>query len=102
MDDLIADIEDWLAGSDAASGTVELDQTVQGRLSRMDAMQGQAMAKASATRARQRLAGLRAAKKRLAENVFGDCVDCDQAIAWPRLHANPAVLRCVACAENAT
>ena len=39
----------------AAAAPVELDQTTQGRLSRMDAMQGQAMAQAAVRRAEQQL-----------------------------------------------
>lgn len=30
---------------------------------------------------------------------FGQCIDCDQPIAWPRLEAEPHATRCLACAE---
>ena len=95
---LIAELEATLAGSTGAAGTVELDQTRVGRLSRMDALQGQAMAKAAATRAEQQLARLRGVLARIDAPDYGTCPDCDEAIADARLMANPAVLRCVDCA----
>lgn len=97
-DTLIAELEATLAGSQGAAGTVELDQTRLGRLSRMDAMQGQAVARASADRAARQLARLRAARQRMDDPDYGICPDCDQPIASGRLLANPAVIRCVDCA----
>ncbi len=37
------------------------------------------------------------ALQRLAEGNYGLCVDCGEAIAVARLHANPVALRCVGC-----
>ena len=48
-----------------AAETVELDQTRQGRLSRMDAMQQQAMAQAARQRSDKRLRDITAALRRL-------------------------------------
>ena len=78
---------------------VELDQQVQGRLSRMDAMQGQAMAKATNQRRHAEIAQLDAALKRIDENEFGYCVTCGEKIAIKRLEINPATGRCFDCAE---
>lgn len=77
---------------------VELDQTLQGRLSRMDAMQGQAMAKASEARRTQQIARLKAALQRLERGEFGECVDCGEAISVARLENDPAVTLCIDCA----
>ena len=85
--------------SAASAAPVELDQQVQGRLSRMDAMQGQAMAKATNQRRRTEIAQLDAAVKRIEENEFGYCVTCGEQIAVKRLEINPATARCFDCAE---
>ena len=50
---------------EASAGTVELDQQRVGRLSRMDAMQAQAMAQASGRRREETLRGIASALARL-------------------------------------
>lgn len=100
MQALRIELEAALASGKSSTAPVELDQTRVGRLSRVDAMQGQAMAKASAARAAQQLAATNAAIKRLAHADFGLCVDCDEPIAWARLQYNPSVRCCIACAEQ--
>ena len=77
--------------------TVELDQQSVGRLSRMDALQSQAMAQAQQRRRDTLKTSLIAALQRLEEEEFGYCVDCGDAIEEARLLANPAVLKCVSC-----
>ena len=39
--------------------------------------------------------------QRVADGSYGLCVDCGDAIATARLHANPVALRCVACQDKA-
>jgi DnaK suppressor protein len=92
--DLIASIEN--AAESAAP--VELDQQVQGRLSRMDAIQGQAMAQATIERRRVEISQIDAAFQRMEEGEFGYCVECGEDIAPKRLELNPAIARCVDCA----
>lgn len=82
-----------------SAAPVELDQQVQGRLSRMDAIQGQAMAQATIERRRVEIAQIDAAFKRMDEDEFGYCVECGEEIAEKRLELNPAIARCVECAE---
>lgn len=94
-----AAIESLADSREASSETVELDQTRMGRLSRMDAMQLQAMAKAGQARAKLELARIDAALRRLDEGSFGECLDCGEAISEGRLEANPTATRCVDCAE---
>ena len=77
---------------------VELDQTRQGRLSRMDAMQGQAMAQASEARRGQQIVRLKAALQRIESGEFGECIDCGEAIAEARLKNDPAATLCIECA----
>lgn len=79
---------------------VELDQTRTGRLSRMDALQQQAMAQAEQRRAVVNLQGIDAALRRIDSGDFGYCLDCDEPIAQGRLEADPAIGLCVRCAEK--
>lgn len=85
-------------GAAAAADTVELDQTRQGRLSRMDAMQQQAMAQATNQRRSGELARIAAALKRMDEGNYGLCVVCDEPIVPGRLEVNPTATRCIRCA----
>lgn len=85
---------------DQSSSTVELDQTRVGRLSRMDAMQGQAMAVASSERQRETLQLITAALQRIDEGGYGLCLQCDEEIALARLHIDPTLMLCVRCASQ--
>ena len=84
---------------DQAEQTVELDQTRVGRLSRMDAMQAQAMSKETGRRRRQKLIQIEAALRRIEENDYGTCQECGEDIATARLEADPTVLLCIECAS---
>ncbi len=80
---------------------VELDQQSVGRLSRMDAIQVQAMAVATETRRQDRLQIIEAALQRLDGGEYGYCLGCDEDIPAKRLDIDPAVTRCVDCAGRA-
>ena len=47
------------------------------------------------------LANVEQALARLDGGGYGECVDCGNAIPYPRLAAYPAAKRCVACQEKA-
>lgn len=83
-----------------ASQAVELDQTRTGRLSRMDALQGQAMAKAAEQRAELQIKRIEAALRRMDEGSYGDCARCEEPINPRRLDADPATPLCLACADQ--
>lgn len=83
----------------SSSATVELDQTRTGRLTRMDALQAQAMARAGSDRAKHRLQLIEAALRRMEEDVYGECRDCGEPIAPGRLEADPCALFCIDCAS---
>ncbi len=85
-----------------ASATVELDQTRQGRLSRMDAMQAQQMAVAASRRNQQKLRQVDAALKRVEAGEYGECAACGEMINARRLKLDPTSTRCVPCLEKAT
>ena len=78
---------------------VELDQQSVGRLSRMDAMQVQAMAQAQEGRRQAQLRRIDAALQRLADGEYGACIECGDDIPAKRLQIDPTVTRCVDCAE---
>ena len=85
---------------DEAAAVVELDQTKVGRLSRMDAMQAQAMAQASVQRREMMLRQIDAALKRIDDDEYGYCRDCGEPIDPRRLEVDPTALLCIACASR--
>lgn len=85
----------------AARQPVELDQTRVGRLSRMDALQDQAMSLATAQRRAAELKRIEAALARLADGAFGYCASCGEPIAVKRLDLDPTTPICVGCAKKA-
>ena len=90
-----------LALSEAAAGDrrpVTLDQQSVGRVSRMDAMQVQAMAQSVEARRRARLPLIEAALRRLDTGDYGYCTDCGELIPAKRLAIDPTIARCVDCA----
>ena len=82
-----------------AEEIVELDQARVGRLSRMDAMQAQAMSRETGRRRRQHLVEIDAALTRIENDEYGDCFECGELIQPGRLSADPAVRLCISCAE---
>jgi DnaK suppressor protein len=78
---------------------VELDQTSVGRVSRMDAMQVQAMAVATERRRHDEARRIEAAIKRIDEGEYGYCTACGADIAEKRLEADPTVATCIRCAS---
>lgn len=81
----------------AGQKTVELDQQAVGRLSRMDALQNQAMAQATARRRVVERQRIMAALDRLDSGEYGYCTECGDEIAHARLATDPAIPRCAAC-----
>jgi DnaK suppressor protein len=78
---------------------VVLDQTSVGRLSRMDAMQQQAMAQAGERRRSLEVSKTRAALVRLEQGDFGYCIKCDEEISPKRLDVDPTTSLCIQCAQ---
>ena len=94
-----ADLLEMSAATAGERRPVEPDQQSVGRLSRMDALQVQAMAKAVKVRRRGRLQRIEAALKRIDEDDYGYCVECGEEIPAKRLAIDAATTRCVDCAE---
>ena len=100
LETLRRELIDTAESSREASQPVKLDQASVGRLSRMDAMQGQAMALESRRRREQLLRRVVAALSRLDSGDYGYCLDCDEEIATRRLETDPAAALCIACAQK--
>lgn len=79
---------------------VDLDQSSVGRLSRMDAMQSQAMAQENKRRRSVQLVRISAALERIEEEEYGYCAACDEEINRRRLEVDPAAPFCVVCASK--
>lgn len=77
---------------------VTLDQESVGRLSRIDAMQMQAMAIAQDRRRKAERNAIAAAMHRIDHGEFGYCGECGDAIAEARLRNNPTAVKCLECA----
>ena len=84
----------------ADTGTVTLDQTCVGRLSRMDALQQQAMASGLKDRTLRNEKRLQAALDRILSGTFGLCCQCRDPISRWRLTADPAAPFCADCQEE--
>ncbi|MCW8906327.1 MAG: TraR/DksA family transcriptional regulator [Sedimenticola sp.] len=80
--------------------TVTLDQTRVGRLSRMDALQQQAMSQENSRRRALELKRTGQALSRIKEGEYGYCVECGEAIAPNRLQIDPATPLCIECASR--
>ena len=79
---------------------VDLDQTSIGRLSRMDAMQSQAMALETKRRREIELTRIDAALERIDDEEYGYCASCEEEINKRRLAVDPANPFCVECASK--
>jgi len=89
------------ASGEGASAVVELDQTAVGRLSRMDAMQAQAMSIEIDQRRKIELQRIAISLKNLETGDYGYCSECGERINPKRLKSNLTVTLCIACASDA-
>jgi len=96
----LIELNDLAETGDAAAKPVELDQTRVGRLSRMDAMQAQAMSIETKRRREGEVLRINAALERINNGHFGNCLECDEPIPTARLKFDPSTLLCISCAES--
>jgi DnaK suppressor protein len=98
---LIAELEESLRASADAAAPVVLDQASVGRLSRMDALQQQAMAKATRRQTELRLTQCKVALSAFERDEYGLCRKCEEPIGYRRLCAKPEAPFCVSCQRGA-
>ena len=82
-----------------ATKTVELDQASVGRLSRMDAIQAQQMAKELAHRRQRQIDSIDGALRRIETGDYGYCFICGEEIESRRIETDPTITRCLKCAD---
>lgn len=90
-------LESAIAGLQDAGKPVELDQTLQGRLSRLDAITQQEMARAGRAHLVTELKRVEAALQRVDQARYGACCRCGLPIEPSRLGADPAAALCMDC-----
>lgn len=83
------------------AAVVQLDQTSVGRVSRVDALQAQAMNQETERRRKSQLQRARRALAKFDSGDYGYCESCDEPIAAARLEFDPAATLCIACAGEA-
>jgi DnaK suppressor protein len=93
----LAKLEKSMTVSDEALKTVELDQGAVGRLSRMDSLQNQSLAKGLRERENVRLALIQSALRRLEAGTYGVCTECGSQVAAERLFVFPESGTCAPC-----
>lgn len=94
---LTKDLARSIEASRQGSKPVKLDQSSIGRLTRMDAIQGQQMAKASLRNMELRLNLAEQAIKLIGQDRYGLCRRCEQPIGYLRLRARPETPFCLIC-----
>jgi DnaK suppressor protein len=97
----LADLRQSSVSTADSRKPVALDQASVGRLSRMDAMQMQAMAQAAERMRSREIARVEAALERLDAGDYGYCVTCGEAISEKRLATDSTIPTCISCATAA-
>lgn len=93
------ELKELLVMAQESGATVSLDQTRVGRLSRMDALQSQAMSQEVTRRRQMELRRIHTALERIEEDEYGYCINCGEEIEKARLELNPATPQCLTCAK---
>ena len=96
---LKGELEALLEKSSASSQAVDLDRPI-GRLSRMDALQQQAMAKANRAAHQLRLTLVEAALSAIKADRYGECRRCEEPISFSRLQVRPESPFCLDCQQE--
>ena len=98
LEALRIELQRMLDSSEEGAQPVDLDEPI-GRLSRMEAMQQSKMAAANRNSAKRRIQLVGDALVRLTKNPerFGECMSCEEPIAFKRLAARPETRLCLNC-----
>ena len=99
LEERIAALKADTEGSAEQRKAVALDQQSVGRLSRMDALQQQAMAQATERRRRVEITKAETALRSIDNDEFGYCLECGEEIEAARIEHDPALTLCFSCAK---
>jgi DnaK suppressor protein len=95
-----AELERFVAEHQEEARPVDADPQRYGRLTRMDELQSQAMARETERRRQAELVRIASALKRIAEGEYGYCAACGEDIDRKRLELDPTVASCIDCARQ--
>lgn len=95
------ELQEQMQLSKSATAAVTLDQTLVGRVSRMDALQQQSVALSTKEKAQTRLRRVNIALAAMESGDYGYCARCDAGIGFGRLSAQPEARLCIACQDMA-
>ena len=96
----LVELKTQIALGGESSKTVELDQTMMGRVSRIDAIQQQKIAQAGFERDKLHFLQINRALQNIDSEEFGYCMECDEDICFSRLMVKPESTFCVSCQQN--
>jgi DnaK suppressor protein len=99
LEDLAAEIRRRLADVAETQKPIAPDRAI-GRVTRIEALQGQQLALALRDRERQRLQRVEHALSLIRRGEYGVCGKCGQEIARARLDAHPDTFLCMECIEE--
>jgi len=94
---LLEQLTDQLDNTEDQTKPVVLDQQAMGRVSRIDAIQQQQMAKANRQQSQVLLNRVMRALESINNNEYGFCKQCDEPIGFARLKARPDTPLCIKC-----
>ncbi len=94
-------LQQQLAQSSESAQAVTLDQQAFGRVSRIDAIQQQSMAKAGKAQCEQQLRQVFRALADVDSGDYGFCRSCDNPIGYKRLKIRPETPLCLICQTKA-
>ncbi|MCW8878908.1 MAG: TraR/DksA C4-type zinc finger protein [Kangiellaceae bacterium] len=100
IEEALTDLVEQINLASQSSETVELDQALAGRVSRIDAIQQQKMAQASLGRAKQEKHLLESVLSRIDCDDFGVCEECGEEIGIKRLMVKPESIYCIGCQQE--
>ena len=95
----LAKLEKSMTITDEALKPVELDQGAVGRLSRMDTLQNQSLARGLREREGVMLASIQGALRRLEAGTYSICTACGSQVAAERLFVFPESGTCARCGD---
>ena len=101
LERLKEELKEQVSQSESSTGIVTLDQTLIGRLSRIDAMQQQNMAISNRQSKTFRLRKIQIALEAIRMENYGYCDKCDNAIGYARLNVQPEANLCINCQDEA-
>ena len=98
--DLHDDLDSLLFAIEQSARPVDIGQPI-GRITRIDALANQSMAKANRRNNEVRLRLVKTALAAVREGEYGYCRQCGESIGYPRLKARPETTFCLRCQSEA-